>query len=442
MKYINNKLKDHQIYTIKYIVEFYKDNKSSLKSYQSRTIPFLESFSSISKELHYNKTGIIKKALSIDSSKIDNETFINIINYYKNENTEQNIINTLDVNVLIDDDYYVYLPRGYLNDGKTKGQSILLPVLNFHDRSNLDFSIPIDLTFIKGEEFRIYDYHYFKIFASSSAGGTHRTAGIVKSLGLLRDCQIDNKVIYYHKYYTKTSIDKLRTLINKISNNTYIDSIYKDKQNCQYVIQYENLTINVLEFYDLYNLLSNGNFEVIFNFMKENNISFINYTLRNKSKILIFGINNLTLNFTSYESTEFEATQYSITSHINKIIYFYNKLFNIIDTKLSSTQVFKHLNKNDYLKNWFNRYSPFNKLQNISKVILLQRLETLENEKKATLKKISFFTIPTLSVMATIIYFYLNTEQLYQIIIYVCNYIIDHIEDKSLYLNHVKNLSL
>lgn len=442
MKYINNKLKDHQIYTIKYIVEFYKNNISSLKSYQSRTLPFLESISSISKELHYNKTDIIKKALSLDSSKIDSKTFTNIINYYKNENTEQNIINTLDVNVLIDDDYYIYLPRGYLNDGKTKGHSTLLPILNFHDRSKLDFSIPIDLTFREGEEFRVYDYYYFKIFASSSIDGTHRTAGIVTSLGLLRDCQIDNKVIYYHKYYTKTSIDDLRTLINKISNNTYIESIYKDKKNCQYVIQYENFTINVLEFNDFYNLLLNGNFKVIFNFMKDNNISFINYTLRNKSKVLSFGINDFTLNFSSNESTKFETNQFCITFFLNKIIYFYNKLFNITDTKLSSTQVFKHLNKNDYLKNWFNRYSPLNKLQDISKVILLQKLETLENEKKATLKKILFFTIPILSVIATIIYFYFNTEQLYQIIIYVCNYIINYIEDKNLYLNHVKSLSL
>ena len=222
MKYINNNLKDHQIYTIKYIVEFYKNNKSSLESYQSRTLPFLRSISSISKELHFNKTDIIKKVLSLDSSKIDTKTFTNIINYYKNKNTVQNIINTLNVNVLINDDYYVYLPRGYLNDGKTKGHSTLLPILNFYDRSKLDFSTPINLTFTEGEEFRIYDYYYFKIFASSIGGGTHRTAGIVTSLGLLRDCQIDNKVIYYQKYYTKTSIDALSTLINKISNNTYI----------------------------------------------------------------------------------------------------------------------------------------------------------------------------------------------------------------------------
>ncbi len=442
MKYINNNLKDHQIYTIKYIVEFYKNNKSSLESYQSRTLPFLRSISSISKELHFNKTDIIKKVLSLDSSKIDTKTFTNIINYYKNKNTVQNIINTLNVNVLINDDYYVYLPRGYLNDGKTKGHSTLLPILNFYDRSKLDFSTPINLTFTEGEEFRIYDYYYFKIFASSIGGGTHRTAGIVTSLGLLRDCQIDNKVIYYQKYYTKTSIDALSTLINKISNNTYIGSIYEDKQNYKYVIQYENFTINVLEFNDLYNLLLNGNFEVIFNFMKDNNISLINYTLENKFKVLSFVINGFTLNFSSNESTKFKTNQYCIIYLLNKIIYFYNKFFNIIDTKLSSTQVFKHLNQNDYLKIPFIHYKHFNKLQDISKVILLQRLDTLENEKKATLKKISFFTISTLSVITTIIYFYLNPEQLYQMIIYICNYIIDYIEDKNLYLNHVKSLSL
>lgn len=106
------------------------------------------------------------------------------------------------------------------------------------------------------------------------------------------------------------------------------------------------------------------------------------YTLENKFKVLSFVINGFTLNFSSNESTKFKTNQYCIIYLLNKIIYFYNKFFNIIDTKLSSTQVFKHLNQNDYLKIPFIHYKHFNKLQDISKVILLQRLDTLENEKK------------------------------------------------------------
>ncbi|MCK9532927.1 MAG: hypothetical protein M0R77_20845 [Gammaproteobacteria bacterium] len=408
MKYNNKMFQEFQLSTIKYIVEFFTDeeNFTQYESSQSKTIPFLKNHSSIHKELYFDKVEIFTKSLGLKTKKISNSVIQKLINYYSNKDSKITTKDILEVNQLFNPNIYVYLPRGYLNDGGTKGASTLYPILNFYNRSKLDFSVPIDLQYSKGEEFSIYDCCDFKIFASSSSGGTHRTAGLVSSLGLLRNCKIDNKVKYYSNHFTKAAISSLKRLIEKIHENEYIDYVGmdKDKSN-KIVIKYKNKIINIQSLNDIFILLELDIFKTIFEFMEDLNIT----SIECDNKSITF--NTEDNGHISYSNIKEKSSVIAL----NKIIYFYKKFWNLPTKK----QYFKKINKLNINKSFY--YDQ--KLYFIAKQLFYNKYKRINAADKITVLWIT--GISFLAVIGVFLYF--NPNILDSLILSICHKFNDRI---------------
>jgi len=292
----------------------------------------IKKYSPKSKDYYFSLSSIFKNYFKIDSLKIEDNFIEEYLYSCLNRSDKRIIYNNFNISIFEDENIFIQLARENL--ANRKGVAVLYPLLNLKDENNLDINIPIDLRFSQGEEYRIYDFYYFKKLITG-AGGTHRTVGICNSIGLLQDCSIKmDYITFYDNAISKKQIDNLNKFIKQIDGNKNIDSfqyhelsIYKNIYNVKFLLKnnvniiIEKITLQKLVLIELelmINLINSIEIEEII--IKDLSISFKNKGFK-KYFNLIFKKEYVLINVLSLIN---ETTiKYNNILHKNTIIFQY-----------------------------------------------------------------------------------------------------------------------
>lgn len=339
---------------IDFIYDEYEKDKESYES-TAKAIELLNSYSPKQKKYYISTKDIFVDHFDLDFNKIKNFEFIS--KYISELSDYSNIIQVnenFDVNRLNDETLYVKLIRS--DPSTIKGKSTLYPILNFKNENEYNSDKPIDLR-LNSEEFRIIDYHYFKIL-TNKGGGTHRTIGICKSLGLLKGCSIKLNHIEYWNIHNKKTIDNVLKFIEILNEMDNIQSI--DMENIQ-SIDNENYIIKIY-------LMDNLKLYIKFKKISEA----LNYILSDKFKNLTSYIQDMSV----YKIEIYDSDIYIYSTNEKEKEHFYKKNIDITNDMKKLYYGYKAYKKHLASNNLFKLKNRFICMQNnlhINKVSALGR---------------------------------------------------------------------